>query len=184
MTELPAPVNPPRSSPPVAPPPNVDGRLRVFVFGSRRKPVVGPRAASLSTNSAGKHRVRWIDGATQLDSALPIFAGRTGAITQFFGNRHERCLVAAARVDLHQLDPHRVAVGLQAQRFLQDVFGLFFAAVRYIDIGFGNRIDFVRVKLRRCRNEARIERAGSGVDTLSAGGAKQRIRLRAFAAYL
>jgi hypothetical protein len=70
-----------------------------------------------------------------------------------------------------------VTVRLQAQRLLEDFFGLLFAAVGDVDVGLSDRIDLVRVELRRSRDEARVEGAGRArVDALAAGLAEQRVR--------
>ena len=49
------------------------------------------------------------------------------------------------RVDLEQLEVDLLPLRILLERVLQDFLGLRVAAVGEIDLGFGDRIDFVRV---------------------------------------
>ena len=70
------------------------------------------------------------------------------------------------------------------RRFAHPVERKVLAAVGDVDVGFRNRIDLVGVELGSRRDEARVERARSGVDALATGRAEQRVRLQAFVCFL
>ncbi len=64
---------------------------------------------------------------------------------------------------------------MRAQRFLQDFLGLRVAPVGDVHVGFGDRIDFIRIELAGRWREARIEDAVVGVDALAAAFGEQRL---------
>ena len=85
----------------------------------------------------------------------------------------------ALGIDFSQLLVQHQAVGVVAQRFLEDFLGLEVAAVGQVDIGFGQRIHVAGIELagRVLHGLARhLAAAGRGVHALAAAGAEEGVR--------
>ena len=87
-------------------------------------------------------------------------------------------------VNFHQLQANGLALRMLLQGLAQDFFGLYVAPVGDIDIGLGNRVDFIAL-VAAANAEIRTEHAVlRGVDALTTGCAKQRVGARHHSAFL
>ena len=94
------------------------------------------------------------------------------------GDRLERRRLVVLRVDLEQLEVDLLALRILLQRVLEDFLGLRVAAVGEVDLGFGDRIDFVGVDVAEAlAAEVARERVVAGVDDAAAGRAEHRVGL-------
>ena len=81
-------------------------------------------------------------------------------------------------MDLEQLQVDLLALRILLQRVLQDFLGLRVAAVGEVDLGFGDRIDFVGVDVAETlAAEVARERVVAGVDDAAAGRAEDGVGL-------
>ena len=74
------------------------------------------------------------------------------------------------RVDFEELEVDFLALRILLQRVLQDFFRLRIAAVGQVHLGFGDRIDFIRVDVAEAlAAEVAGERIVAGVDDAAPG---------------
>ncbi len=137
----------------------------VQVLG-RRGQLVADRRLIFGRFSAGIHRVLRIDGGAEVRRLLPVFALALGQAVELARHAFKCASVLALRINFKQLDAHRITFRLGPQRLFQNLFRLRVTSVRDIDIGFGDRIDFICIELACRRSKVRIENAVIGIDAL------------------
>src|SRR5215831_14722173 len=90
----------------------------------------------------------------------------------------ERRGLVVLRVNLKQLEIDLLALRILFERVFENLLGLRIASVGEIDLGFGNRIDFVGVDAAQTfAAEVAGERVVAGVDDASSGGTENGVGL-------
>ena len=80
---------------------------------------------------------------TERHRLVPLRTRPVGQALQLERGLLEVLRILAIGIDLEQLRVHRDAARVLAERFLEDFLGLPVTAVGHVDVGLGNRIDFV-----------------------------------------
>ena len=122
------------------------------------------RAGRRVRRCAGIQRVERIDRQAQRGRLHPRVATAPGQAVQLVGLGLERTRVLAGSINFKQFQAYRIALGMAAQRFLEDFFGLGIAAISDIDVRFRNRVDFICVERAHRRHKIGMEDAVVGVD--------------------
>ena len=148
-------------------------RTRVRVQGGGRlRRDRGRRAAF------GEHRVVRIELASERDGLLPRLALALAHRVELGGDGLERRRLVVLRVDLEQLEVDLLALRILLERVLEDFLGLGVAPVGKVDLGFGDRVDFVGVDVAEAlAAEVALQRVLAGVDDAAAGRAEHRVGL-------
>jgi hypothetical protein len=97
---------------------------------------------------------------------------------QFGCDSLERPRLVVLRMDLEQLQVNLLSLRILLQRVLQDFFRLRVAAVGEIDLGLGDRIDFIGVDVAETlAAEVARQRVVARIDDASAGRTEDGVRL-------
>ena len=137
-----------------------------------------PRARRRRRRRSANIGLFGIELAAERHGLLPGLALALRHGIQLGRDRLERRRLVVLRVDLEQLEIDLLPLRILLQRVLQDLLGLRIAAVGEIDLGFGDRIDFVGVDVAETlAAEVAGERILAGVDDAAAGRAEHRVGL-------
>jgi hypothetical protein len=125
-----------------------------------------------------EHRVVGVELAAERHGLLPGFTLALRHRVELGRDRLERRRLVVLRVDLEQLDVDLLALRILLERVLEDLLGLRVAAVGEIHLGFGDRIDLVRIDAAEAlAAEVGGERVLARVDDAAARRAEHRVGL-------
>ena len=143
-------------------------------FGSGNRLGVGDSMNSARFSRAAIERIFRIELCAQRKGLFPIGAPAVGRGMDFSRHCLECLCILPVGVDFQQFDPNRLTRRILGQCLLENLLGLRIAAIRHIDVGLGDGIDFLGVDRRRSAAGADItvDFARAGIDLGAAGRAE------------